>query len=157
MYGILDAFIEGQETGNTLRYDPSADTVADLWQRFNRQIKHDTIDYINAHATGTQAGDAYECDQLSKAFGKKMDDVPVSSTKGFTGHLLGASGAVEAGICLLCMREGIVPPTLHHAEYDPACRIDCVPNYAREKKLKRVVSQSMGFGGHVGIISFIQG
>jgi len=153
VYAKIEAYIEGQETHNALRYDKNNNALAVLLGRLLATIGTTTIDYVNAHATGTQAGDAYESDQLAKAFGPIAADIPISSTKGFTGHLLGASGAVEAAFSVLCLANGIVPATLNFEFPDEGCILDYVSKSARHKELHRVLSLSMGFGGHIGIIS----
>lgn len=103
------------------------------------------IDYINAHGTATQLGDAAETRALKAVFGACPP--PVSSTKGATGHLMGAGGLTEAIACVLAMRDGILPPTLNLEEYDPDCNLDYVPLAARKADIKTVMSNSLGFGG----------
>lgn len=154
VYAEIEAFSEGQETHNALHYDVETNALSYLLKKMHAALHFCEIDYINAHATGTQAGDAYETDQIKKGFGAHAYRIPVSSTKAFTGHLLGASGAVEAIFSLLALTEGFVPPTLHYAERDEACDLDYVPNQMRTKKMQRVLSLSMGFGGHIGILVF---
>jgi len=108
------------------------------------------IDYINAHGTSTPANDKNETAAIKMLFG---DDVPlVSSTKGQVGHCLGAAGSIEAIICIMAMRESIVPPTINYETPDPDCDLDYVPNSAREKELNIVMSNSFGFGGTNGSI-----
>lgn len=107
------------------------------------------IDYINAHATSTPLGDAIETKAIKKIFGEDAKNIPVSSTKSMTGHLLGAAGGVEAVICILATQNNIVPPTINYETPDPeCCELDFVPNVAREVKVKRAMSNSFGFGGH---------
>jgi 3-oxoacyl-[acyl-carrier-protein] synthase II len=81
-------------------------------------------------------------------FGDKAKQLPISSTKSMTGHTLGAAGAIEAVICLLAMRDGILPPTINQEVPDPACDLDYIPNVARKAKVEYALSNSMGFGGH---------
>ncbi len=102
------------------------------------------IDYLNAHASSTPQNDANEAAQIAAVFG--TDAPPVSGTKAYTGHALGAAGAMECAICLLAMKHGWLPPTLHLEESDCA-PLDYVPNHGREKKLRTVMSNSFGFGG----------
>jgi 3-oxoacyl-[acyl-carrier-protein] synthase II len=104
------------------------------------------IGYVNAHGTSTQANDGAETSALKTVFGAKVP--PVSSTKSMTGHTLGAAGAIEAVICVLAMRDGILPPTINQEVPDPACDLDYVPNTARKAQVEYSLSNSMGFGGH---------
>lgn len=109
----------------------------------------DQIDYINAHATSTQLGDAIETKAIKNVFGDNAKNIPVSSTKSMLGHLLGASGGVEIVISCLVIHDGIIPPTINYENPDPECSgLDFVPNTAREKDVKIVMSNSFGFGGH---------
>lgn len=152
IYGRIEGYIEGQETGGVLHYKEKNNTLSLLLQRLCSLYDIRKVDYINAHATGTKAGDLYESTQIKKAF-KDAACIPVSSTKSFTGHLLGASGAVEAALCCLAIKNKFIPPTLALQKRDRECDLDYVPLYARKKDLSRVLSISMGFGGHVGIVS----
>ena len=107
------------------------------------------VDYVNAHASSTGLGDAIETRALKLALGEdKVSTLPVSGTKGATGHCLGAAGAVEAAFTVLAVNRDIVPPTLTYQTPDPACDIDCVPNKARELPVRVALSNSFGFGGH---------
>jgi 3-oxoacyl-[acyl-carrier-protein] synthase II len=112
-------------------------------------IGADEVDYINAHATSTPIGDASETRMIKLALGEEIArKVPISSTKGATGHCLGAAGAVEAIFSLLAIRDGVLPPTINLEAPDPDCDLDYVPNEARRATVETAVSNSFGFGGH---------
>jgi 3-oxoacyl-[acyl-carrier-protein] synthase II len=106
------------------------------------------ISYINAHGTGTLAGDPAETEALKQALGDQAYRIPVSATKSMTGHLVGGAGALEAVICVQALRTGTIPPTINMERPDPACDLDYVPNHARQAELEVVLSNSFGFGGH---------
>ncbi len=112
------------------------------------------VGYINAHGTSTPAGDSGETRVLKVAFGESAYDIPVSSTKGATGHCLGAAGAVEAIFSILALDRGVLPPTINQEVADPECDLDYIPNVAREKQVEIAVSNSFGFGGHNACLVF---
>ncbi|MDQ1913255.1 beta-ketoacyl-ACP synthase II [Paenibacillus sp. GD4] len=111
-------------------------------------IAPEQVDYINAHGTSTPVGDRSETTAIKKAFGDHAYKLAVSSTKSMTGHLLGAAGGVEALICALALKHGIIPPTINLENQDPECDLDYVPNVPRQADLNIVMSNSFGFGGH---------
>jgi len=113
----------------------------------------DDLGYINAHGTGTLLNDQSETRAIKAAFGEMAYKVPVSSTKSMTGHMMGATGALEAIICVQVVREGILPPTIHYETPDPECDLDYVPNRAREKKVNLAISNAFGFGGHNAVLA----
>ena len=117
-------------------------------------LKPEDIDYINAHGTSTRLNDLSETRAIKQVFGKHAYDIPVSSTKSVTGHLLGGAGALESVLCLHALAEGVMPPTINYETPDPECDLDYVPNQARKRNLQFVASNSFGFGGHNGCLVF---
>lgn len=115
-------------------------------------IKEEEISYINAHGTSTPYNDKFETAAIKGVFGEKAYEIPISSTKSMTGHLLGAAGAIEAIVCAKALEEGFVPPTVGLTEKDEECDLDYVPNVGREQDLQYVLSNSLGFGGHNAVI-----
>ena len=112
-------------------------------------ISPDEVDYINAHGTSTPLGDASETHVIKLALGEEVARrTPVSSTKGATGHCLGAAGAIEAVFTTLAVKRNMLPPTINYESLDPECDLDYVPNEAREANVRVAVSNSFGFGGH---------
>jgi 3-oxoacyl-[acyl-carrier-protein] synthase II len=111
-------------------------------------LKDSDIDYINAHGTSTTLNDASETAAIKTVFGEKAYDIPISSTKSMSGHLLGAAGAFEALICTKVLEDQILPPTINYETPDPECDLDYVPNVARQAQVDNVMSNSFGFGGH---------
>jgi 3-oxoacyl-[acyl-carrier-protein] synthase II len=108
----------------------------------------DRISYINAHGTSTTLNDKSETIAIKAVFGEHAYNIPISSTKSMTGHLLGAAGAIEAIMCVLAVRDGIAPPTINYQTPDPECDLDYVPNQARPLDIQTALSNSFGFGGH---------
>jgi 3-oxoacyl-[acyl-carrier-protein] synthase II len=117
------------------------DALADV------QLAHEQIDYINAHASSTQLNDSTETSAIKEVFGDYARHIPVSGTKGYHAHPLGATGAIEAAICALALDRQWVPPTINYQNPDPACDLDVVPNHGRPTELNYVMSNSFGFGG----------
>jgi len=108
----------------------------------------DSISYINAHGTSTPQGDICETSAIKSVFGDHARKLSVSSTKGATGHMLGAAGAIEMAACTMALRDQKVPPTINYENPDPDCDLDYVPNQAREMEINAVMNNSFGFGGH---------
>src|SRR6266540_1046766 len=118
------------------------------------RISPQQVDYINAHATSTPAGDVAETLAIKQAFGEYAYSVPISSTKSMTGHLTSAAGAVEAAAAILALKHGVIPPTINYEHPDPACDLDYVPNTARKAALQVAISNSFGFGGINAVLVF---
>ncbi len=118
------------------------------------EINPEEIDYINAHGTSTQLNDVNETRAIKEIIGDKAYDIPVSSTKSMTGHMLGAAGGVEAAFSVLAIDRGVLPPTINYHTPDPECDLDYVPNEARDAKIRTVLSNSFGFGGTNGTLIF---
>ncbi|MEX2559856.1 MAG: beta-ketoacyl-ACP synthase II [Pirellulales bacterium] len=114
----------------------------------NGRLDASEIGYINAHGTSTPLGDQAETIAIKTVFGEHARQVSISSTKSELGHMLGASGGVELVLCVLALRDGVVPPTINYEVADPACDLDYTPNQARQRKLTAAMSNSFGFGGH---------
>ena len=120
----------------------------------NAKLDVNDIGYINAHGTSTPLNDKSETAAIKTVFGEQAYNIPVSSTKSMTGHLLGASGALEAVFCILAMRDEILPPTINYHTPDPECDLDYVPNQPRKASPQHMMSNSFGFGGHNATLIF---
>jgi 3-oxoacyl-[acyl-carrier-protein] synthase II len=112
------------------------------------------VDYINAHGTSTQLNDPMETKAIKIALGERAYEVPISSTKSMTGHLIGAAGSIEAAFCVLAMQTGVIPPTINLEEPDPECDLDYTPLKARQAEVRVALSDSFGFGGHNTVLAF---
>jgi 3-oxoacyl-(acyl-carrier-protein) synthase len=117
------------------------------------QANFDEVGYINAHGTGTLLNDLSETRAIKAAFGDRAYKIPISSTKSMTGHMMGATGALETIFCVQALREGILPPTIHYQTPDPECDLDYIPNKAREVNTSLVISNAFGFGGHNAVLA----
>ena len=113
----------------------------------------DELGYINAHGTGTPLNDQSETRAIKAALGERAYQIPISSTKSMTGHMMGATGALEAIFCVQAIRDSVLPPTVHYETPDPDCDLDYVPNQAREKKITFALSNAFGFGGHNAVLA----
>jgi 3-oxoacyl-[acyl-carrier-protein] synthase II len=114
----------------------------------NAGLQPEQIGYVNAHGTSTYYNDKLETAAVKAVFGDHAQQLPISSTKSMIGHTLGAAGAIEALVCLLAMRDGILPPTINYETPDPECDLDYIPNEARKAQTDYALSNSFGFGGH---------
>ena len=117
------------------------------------QANDDELSYINAHGTGTLLNDQSETRAVKAAFGERAYRIPISSTKSMTGHMMGATGALEAIFCVQAIRDSILPPTIHYETPDPECDLDYIPNQARETKVTLAISNAFGFGGHNAVLA----
>ncbi len=117
-------------------------------------LSYRDIDYINAHGTSTPLNDASETKAIKSVFKERAKEIPVSSTKSVTGHLLGGAGGVEAVFTIKTIVEGVIPPTINYEEPDPECDLDYVPNQARKAKVRCAMSNSFGFGGTNAVLIF---
>jgi 3-oxoacyl-[acyl-carrier-protein] synthase II len=134
--------------------DPaSVGVVAMMRQALDRaNVEPEQVGYVNAHGTSTPLGDAAETRAIKEVFGEHAYELAVSSTKSVTGHCFGAAGAVEAMMCVLAVRDGVLPPTMNYEHPDPACDLDYVPNEARQVQVEIALSNAMGLGGHNGCV-----
>lgn len=123
---------------------------------YDAKLNPDEIDYINAHGTSTKMNDLSETNAIKGVFGKDAYRIPVSSTKGQTGHLIAAAGALEAALSVLCIQHQIMPPTANLTQPDPECDLDYITDGPREKKITSVLSNSFGFGGSNSCLIFKQ-
>lgn len=112
----------------------------------------DQVSYINAHGTATELNDLSETHAIKTAFGDLAYNIPVSSTKSMTGHMMGATGALEVIFCVQAIRQSMIPPTMHYQTPDPQCDLDYVPNQPRSAKVEVALSNAFGFGGHNAVL-----
>ena len=120
------------------------------------KINKDEVNYINAHGTSTYYNDMLETQAIKQVFGDNAKNLPVSSTKSMTGHMLGATGAIEAISCIYAINNGIIPPTINYETPDPECDLNYVPNKSIELDLNVTISNSFGFGGHNSVLAIKQ-
>jgi 3-oxoacyl-[acyl-carrier-protein] synthase II len=134
--------------------DPASVGVVEMMRRALERagVGPEQVDYVNAHGTSTPLGDAAETLALKEVFGDHAYELAVSSTKSVMGHCFGAAGAIEAMMCVLAIRDGMLPPTINYEHPDPACDLDYVPNEARPADVRVALSNAMGLGGHNGCV-----
>jgi 3-oxoacyl-[acyl-carrier-protein] synthase II len=134
--------------------DPESVGVSEMMRAALRraEVEPERVGYINAHGTSTPLGDAAETRAIKDVFGRHAYELAVSSTKSMMGHCFGAAGAIEAMMCVLALKEGIIPPTINYEHPDPECDLDYVPNEARRAQLDVALSNAMGLGGHNGCV-----
>jgi 3-oxoacyl-[acyl-carrier-protein] synthase II len=113
----------------------------------------ENVGYISAHGTATDLNDLSETKAVKMALGKFAYEIPISSTKSMTGHMMGATGALETIFCVQAINESVLPPTIHYETPDPECDLDYIPNQAREKKIDLAISNAFGFGGHNAVLA----
>jgi 3-oxoacyl-[acyl-carrier-protein] synthase II len=134
--------------------DPASVGVSEMMRAaLNRAgVEPERVGYINAHGTSTPLGDAAETRAIKDVFGEHAYELAVSSTKSMMGHCFGAAGAIEAMMCVLALKDGIIPPTINYEQPDPECDLDYVPNEARTAQVDVALSNAMGLGGHNGCV-----
>jgi 3-oxoacyl-[acyl-carrier-protein] synthase II len=135
--------------------DPEGKGAALALQRAvnDARVNIDEVDYINAHGTSTPLGDKAETEAIKRVFGEIAYDIPINSTKSMTGHMMGATGGLEAIVCIQSINNNILHPTLNYETPDPECDLDYVPNVARESEVNIAVSNSFGLGGQNACIT----
>ena len=150
IYGEVIGCATSSDAYHVTAPDPLAGGMvrAIRWSLEDAGVTPQQVDYINAHATATPLNDSLETLAIKTVFGEDAYRVPVSGTKALLGHTLGGTGAIEAVICLLAMRDNVIPPTWNYSDPDPACDLDYVPNQPRPAQLDIVLSNSFAMGGH---------
>ncbi len=150
IYGEVIGYGATSDAYHITAPEPSGDGASRAMKRAleNAGIEPKDVDYINAHGTSTLLNDSTETKAIKLAFGEAANNVMVSSTKSYTGHMLGATGAFEAIVCLKALNEGVIPPTINYKVKDEECDLDIVPNEIRHKQIEIAMSNSLGFGGH---------
>jgi 3-oxoacyl-[acyl-carrier-protein] synthase II len=130
--------------------EPAAIGVAEMMRGALERagVDPERVGYVNAHGTSTPLGDAAETKAIKDVFGDYAYELAVSSTKSVMGHCFGAAGAIEAMMCVLAVRDGVLPPTINYEHPDPTCDLDYVPNESREAEVDVALSNAMGLGGH---------
>jgi 3-oxoacyl-[acyl-carrier-protein] synthase II len=156
IYGEIVGYGATCDASHITSPDPLADGAKKCMEMALKdgKIKIEEVDYINAHGTSTPLNDKTETLAIKRAFGEHVKKLSISSTKSMTGHLLGASGAVEAIFCIKAIEDSFVPPTINYKNFDPECDLDYTVNVGKEKNIEVAISNSLGFGGHNATIAF---
>jgi 3-oxoacyl-[acyl-carrier-protein] synthase II len=154
VYAEVLAYGASNDAHHMLQPDPESVGVADMMRAALARagVAPETVDYVNAHGTGTPLGDVAETRALKEVFGHHAYELAISSTKSMTGHMFGAAGAVEAIASALAIHHRVIPPTINYETPDPDCDLDYVPNEAREAEVHVALSNAMGLGGHNGCV-----
>jgi 3-oxoacyl-[acyl-carrier-protein] synthase II len=154
MYAEVLGYGASNDAHHMAQPDPESVGVSEMMRAALRRadVEPERVGYINAHGTSTPLGDAAETRAIKDVFGAHAYDLAVSSTKSMMGHCFGAAGAIEAMMCVLAVKEGIMPPTINYQHPDPECDLDYVPNEARRAEVDVALSNAMGLGGHNGCV-----
>src|SRR6266545_267879 len=154
IYAEVAGYGASNDAHHMAQPDPESVGVAEMMRAAlaRADVDPQQVGYINAHGTSTPLGDAAETRAIKEVFGDHAYELAVSSTKSVTGHCFGAAGAIEAMMCVLALKEGILPPTINYVNPDPECDLDYVPNEAREVQVDYALSNAMGLGGHNGCV-----
>src|SRR5947207_3169294 len=154
IYAEVLGYAMSNDAHHLAQPDPDSTGVAEMMRRALERagVEPERVGYINAHGTSTPLGDAAETRAIKTVFGGHAYRLAVSSTKSVTGHCFGAAGAVEAMMCVLAVRDGVLPPTMNYVDPDPECDLDYVPNEARRVQVDIALSNAMGLGGHNGCV-----
>jgi 3-oxoacyl-[acyl-carrier-protein] synthase II len=154
VYAEVLAYGASNDAHHMLQPDPESVGVADMMRAALARagVAPETVDYVNAHGTGTPLGDLAETRAIKDVFGDHAYELAISSTKSMTGHMFGAAGAVEAIASALAIHHSVIPPTINYETPDPDCDLDYVPNEAREAEVRVALSNAMGLGGHNGCV-----
>jgi 3-oxoacyl-[acyl-carrier-protein] synthase II len=154
IYAEILGYAMSNDAHHLAQPDPESVGVAEMMRHALARagVEPERVGYINAHGTSTPLGDAAETRAIKDVFGDHAYRLAVSSTKSVTGHCFGAAGAIEAMMCVLAVRDGVLPPTVNYAHPDPECDLDYVPNEARQTQVDVALSNAMGLGGHNGCV-----
>ncbi len=154
VYAEILGYAMSNDAHHLAQPDPESVGVAEMMRSVLERagVEPERVGYINAHGTSTPLGDAAETRAIKEVFGDHAYRLAVSSTKSVTGHCFGAAGAIEAMMCVLAVRDGVLPPTMNYVHPDPECDLDYVPNESREAEVEIALSNAMGLGGHNGCV-----